>query len=183
MVERCYFGQNFKDLSMKNSILLIGTLLCFFAAKAGAQPIQTIEVPERDAFCRIDTAGKSVLPSGRYIQPAGQTFRIARGAFGLAVSPDQEKALVLHNNGVLSLVDLKNPANLQQAPKPEALVAMARQEIRFNPSAYLGVAWADNQIAYRGEDGSVVVWDTRQMRKVDSISLNGICDGQNYVDL
>ncbi len=149
-----------------------------------AQKNAIIEAPARAEYCRIDTAGLSVIPSGRYVKPAGRVTRIARGAFGLAISPDQRQALVLHNNGVLTRVDLQAFAP-RQLPAPQEIVEAAKQQRPFNPSAYLGVAFgADNQTAYLsgGDDGSVAVWDTRSMRKIDSISLNGICNGKQYED-
>jgi GTP cyclohydrolase I len=120
-----------------------------------AQKTARIEAPGRAEYCRIDTAGLSVIPSGRYIKPAGRVTRIARGAFGLAISPDQRQALVLHNNGVLTRVGLQAFAP-RQLPAPQEIVEAAKQQRPFNPSAYLGVAFgADNQTAYLsgGDDG------------------------------
>ncbi|MFZ4632606.1 MAG: bifunctional YncE family protein/alkaline phosphatase family protein [Saprospiraceae bacterium] len=150
-----------------------------------AQQSTTIMVPAREAYCRIDTAGKSVIPSGRFVTPAGRVTRIARAPFGLAISPDQQQALVLHNNGVLTRVNLGDKPAVQQVPSPQRIVELAKQQARFNPTAYLGVAFdADNHTAYLsgGTDGSVTVWDTRSMRKIDSISLNGTSSGQKYED-
>ncbi|MBN8681466.1 MAG: bifunctional YncE family protein/alkaline phosphatase family protein [Chitinophagales bacterium] len=160
--------------------------LLLSANAALAQPKTLTIVPGQDAYCRIDTTGKSVIPSGRFITPAGQVTRIARAPFGLAVSPDQQQALVLHNNGILTRVQLRPDGPVaQQTPSPEAIVQMAKQQIRFNPTAYLGVVFsADNQTAYLsgGTDGSVAVWDTRSMKKTDSISLNGALAGMKYED-
>ena len=169
---------------MKRVFQFSGLVWLFLTAGLQAQTIQTLMVPGRDAYCVIDTAGASVLPSGRYVTPAGKIARIARGAFGLSVSPDHTQALVLHNNGVLTLVQLNSALTARQQPAAETIVAMAMQQKRFNPSAYLGVDWIDNQYACLsgGDDGSVVIWDTRSMQKTDSISLNGMCQGTRYED-
>jgi DNA-binding beta-propeller fold protein YncE len=169
---------------MKIAPYLLFLSFSTLAILLSAQNPGTVMVPGRAEYCRIDTAGVSVIPSGRYITPAGRVTRIARGAFGLAISPDQQQALVLHNNGVLTRVDLA-ALQLQQIPTPQAIVQAAKKQIQFNPTAYLGVAIAaDNRTAYLsgGDDGSVTVWDTRTMRKIDSISLNGPCSGKNYED-
>lgn len=159
--------------------------MLLWAASLFAQNPTTIMVPARDAYCRIDTAGKSVIPSGRFITPAGQVTRIARAAFGLDISPDQKQALVLHNNGVLTKVDMTRTGVSTQMPDAQEIVRLAKAQKRFNNSTYLGVAYAaDNYTVYLsgGDDGSIAVWDTRSMRKIDSISLNGVCEGKKYED-
>lgn len=168
---------------MNRQLLLLIVLL--FAASFLSAQATTLMVPARDAYCQIDTAGKSVIPSGRYITPAGQVTRIARAAFGLDISPDETEALILHNNGVLTRVDMRRPGKSEQTPRATDIVAQAKQQIQFNRATFLGVAYApDGHTAYLsgGDDGSVVVWDTRSMKKIDSISLNGICGSVNYVD-
>ncbi|MEY4108607.1 MAG: hypothetical protein RL181_2949, partial [Bacteroidota bacterium] len=52
--------------------------LAFVSAASGqGKPVRFMQVPGADAYCRIDTSGVSVIPSGRYIAPAGKTMRIA----------------------------------------------------------------------------------------------------------
>ena len=83
--------------------------LCFYSplpslpTDATAQKTYTtLQVPGRAEFCQIDADGKSVLPSGRYVTPAGQTIRIANDPFGLAISPNGQRAVSLHD-GVLTV--------------------------------------------------------------------------------
>lgn len=66
------------------------------------------EVPGKDEFCKIDRHGKSVLPSGRYVEPAGKTVSITKGAFGMAVATNDSIAITLHN-GVLHIIPLNQP--------------------------------------------------------------------------
>jgi DNA-binding beta-propeller fold protein YncE len=167
-------------------ILIAFILFLYFTAPLLAQRvITTTVVPGRDAYCVIDTAGKSVIPSGRYVTPAGRVTRIARAAFGLDISPDETQALVLHNNGVMTKIDLRNPSKTVQTPSATEIVTKAKQQVQFSRATFLGVAYApDGHTAYLsgGDDGSVVVWDTRTMKKIDSISLNGVCGGVPYFD-
>jgi DNA-binding beta-propeller fold protein YncE len=165
---------------MRSSLLIFLLSITQFLA---AQDTMLI-VPGHASYCRIDTAGKSVLPSGRTVAPVGTTFRIVRGAFGLDVSDDNKTALVLHNNGFLTRVDLQSGATLQ-TPATKDIVALARKQVRFNESAYLGVAIdASGKTAYLsgGNDGSVLVWDIVNMKKLDSISLNINIDGVQYTE-
>ena len=65
-----YILKILKHWSVMRFSLIILTLFSI-AASISAQK-STLMVPAREAYCRIDTAGKSVIPSGRYITPAGQ---------------------------------------------------------------------------------------------------------------
>jgi DNA-binding beta-propeller fold protein YncE len=163
--------------------------LPFFCLLSGLLNAQTqhtrLVVPGAAEYCKINPAGASVLPSGRYVTPAGDVQKIARGAFGLAVTPDQSKALVLHQSGVLTRVDLKQNTTPVQVPTATQIVSDAKNQVRFNATAYLGVAFGvDNRTAYLsgGNDGAVIVFDTETMRKTDSISLNGTVAGVKYED-
>ncbi|WP_375447960.1 phosphoesterase [uncultured Fibrella sp.] len=134
----------------------------------------TLQVPGRAAYCRIDAAGKSVLPSGRYVTPAGQTIRITNDPFGLALSPDGSKAVTLHD-GVLTVLDTRTgqptriPDYTGKIPSP------------VGGATFLGIAFAaDGRTTYlsNGDKGRVIVFDTETLRKTDSISL----DGNGYAD-
>lgn len=165
--------------------VFLSQLVALSSIYGQSRTVEIVEVPAASEYCRIDTAGASIIPSGRYVTPAGRTTRIARGAFGLAVSPDGKFALVLHNTGVITRVELTENDKVAQAPQPEQIVAWAKQAKQAHPSAYLGVAVAaDNRTAYLsgGTDGSVVVLDCISLAKKDSISLNGPFQGSRYED-
>ncbi len=66
---------------------------------------QQIEVPGKDKFAQIKEDGISVLPSGRFVKPAGELKLITRAPYGLAISNDEKTAVVLHSNAI-SVVDL-----------------------------------------------------------------------------
>ena len=67
---------------------LLFLFLSPLAALAQPRVVTTLQVPGRAEFCKIDTAGVSVLPSGRYVTPAGKTIRISNDPFGLAIAPN-----------------------------------------------------------------------------------------------
>jgi YVTN family beta-propeller protein len=147
----------------------------FFCRQTLAQrTYTTLQVPGRAEFCRIDSAGKSVLPSGRYVTPAGRTIRITNDPFGLAVSPNGQRAVSLHD-GVLTVLNL---TTLQPTRIPDyagKLPAVLKE------GSFLGVTFApDNKTVYlsNGDKGRVLVFDTEQLRLTDSIAL----DGNGYTD-
>lgn len=54
---------------------------------------QHVEVPGKDKFAQIKEDGISVLPSGRFVKPAGELKLITRAPYGLAISNDEKQRL------------------------------------------------------------------------------------------
>ena len=140
--------------------------------------IQTLQVPGRNQYALINEQGISVLPSGRYVQPAGELIRITHDPFGMALSPDGKKTITLHN-GVFTIIEnatllhTRVPSYDGKIPSP------------LSKGSFLGVAFApDSGIVYLsgGDNGAVIVYDTERMIRLDSISLNGIVNGNLYDD-
>ena len=76
-----------------------------FSVTSLGQQIPPFTIPFANSYCSIDTAGTSILPSGRGVNPAGERLRITRAPFGMAVSPNGKWAVILHNDAV-TRVDL-----------------------------------------------------------------------------
>src|SRR3954452_15677844 len=98
----------------KSKLMVPGCLLLIFMGlqQVNGQLVkkQVLTVPATTEYTHIDTSGKSVLASGRYVTPAGTTIQISHDPFGIALSPDGSKAVTLHN-GVFTIIDnttLKN---------------------------------------------------------------------------
>lgn len=153
---------------MKKLALLFSCLPLTLAAQ---KTYTTLQVPGRAAFCNIDTVNRrAILPSGRYVTPAGQVLRITNDPFGLSVSPDGKKAVTLHD-GVITVVDLTN-LKASRIPK----YGQASQFSPVRGGSFLGVAFSpDSRIAYlsNGDKGRVIVFDTDRQVAIDSISLDG----------
>lgn len=162
--------------------LLLGTSLAHATAygqdHANAQPPKTyLTVPARDQYTHLDTAGISILPSGRFLTPAGKTIRIAHDPFGMALSPNGSRTVTLHN-GVFTVIDNSTLQSTMvgwysgiPSPLPDG--------------SFLGVAFGpDNHTVYLsgGDNGSVIIYDIDHFQKLDSISLNGEVNGQQYGD-
>ncbi|MFD2573587.1 phosphoesterase [Spirosoma soli] len=159
---------------MQVLLLLVAFLLTTLSAFSQKNYI-TLQVPGRAEFCKIDTAGRSVLPSGRYVTPAGQSLRITNDPFGLALSPDGTKAVTLHD-GVLTVLALNGRTQATRVPDYAGKIPSP-----VSGATFLGVAFAaDNRTAYlsNGDKGRVIVFDTETLRATDSISL----DGNGYTD-
>ncbi|GAB3780940.1 beta-propeller fold lactonase family protein [Spirosoma horti] len=160
---------------MKHLLFFLFYLSCFhLLAQPKPRTYTTLQVPGRAEFCKIDTAGRSVLPSGRYVTPAGKTIRITNDPFGLALSPNGQRAVSLHD-GVLTVYKL-NELAATRIPDYAGKIPAALKE-----GSFLGVAFApDNRTAYlsNGDKGRVLIFDTDQYQTIDSIAL----DGNGYTD-
>ncbi len=174
----------------------------FIAAITQAQQKKAtvLSVPGSSQFCKIDPAATSVLPSGRFLTPAGEFIRITDKPFGMALSPDGKKAVTLHN-GVFTIIDLatlkdirvpgyENKINSPLAHEPlnsspfgtDSVLQSAIQNV-LPQGSFLGVAFApDSKTVYLsgGDNGAVIVYDIEKLQRLDSISLNGTIDGAQF---
>ncbi|MCU0354164.1 MAG: hypothetical protein MUD08_10570 [Cytophagales bacterium] len=148
---------------------------CLFAilpvvAQPGKGSVRVLQVPGLDEYCRINPGGVSVLPSGRHVTPAGKTVRITRAPFGLKLTPDGKKALILHHNGVLTVVDTDNLDNAIRIPSYDN-----QRPAVLDGATFLGIAFSkDSRTAYLsgGDKGNVVIFDMEKLVKTGEISLN-----------
>lgn len=150
----------------------------FFILSLGVngQYTDLLTVPGARLFSKIDTQGISVLPSGRLITPAGKTIRITADPFGMKISPDGKKAVTLHN-GVFTVIDL-NSMNATRVPSYDRKIISP-----FSKGSFLGVAFAnDSKYIYLsgGDNGAVLVYDIVDLKRLDSISLNGLSGDSLY---
>lgn len=179
--------------------------LLFISTIAIAQPkkLTVLQVPSKQQFSKIDEKGVSILPSGRFVTPAGEMIRISHDPFGMAVSPDGKKAVTLHN-GVFTIIDIvtmqdtrvpsyNKQLTSQLAHQPLAASPFSNDSIlakKIIPSpipegSFLGVAFApDSKTVYLsgGDNGAVIVYDIEHFKRIDSISLNGKVGAIDFED-
>ncbi len=137
-----------------------------------------LSVPGYNKIADINPEGISVLPSGRYVSPAGTTIKITNDPFGLAISPNGKVSITLHD-GVITVID---NANLKAVRIPEY------NNKSINPlknGSFIGLAFDTiKNIVYLsgGDAGSVIVFDYINFKVIDSISLNGSFNKVKYED-
>jgi len=167
---------NLPSLSLR---LIAGSLLYLTTLRAVAQKTYPVlNVPGKDAYTHIDTSGRSVLPSGRYVTPAGATITITHDPFGMAVSPDGATTVTLHD-GVFTIINNATLANTR-VPSYDGSIPSP-----LSNGSFLGVAFsADSRTVYLsgGDNGAVIIYDIVKLQKLDSISLNGKLDSVDYQD-
>ena len=161
---------------LKQFTLLLICTVWFLVASSQNSNQTILQVPAGNKFCIINEKGISILPSGRFVTPAGQTIRITHDPFGMAISPDGSKAVTLHN-GVFTIINL---ANLQHTRVPSYDGKIISP---LSNGSFLGVAFAgDSKTIYLsgGDNGAVIVYDIVNMQLLDSISLNATIEGEVY---
>ncbi len=188
--------------TVKMVVFVAATALLSLNLQAQQKKATVFSVPGISQFCKIDTKGISVLPSGRYLTPAGEFIRITNKPFGMALSPDGKKAVTLHN-GVFTIIDLaslkairvpgyENKINSPLAHEPLNSSAFGTDSVMQSTiqnvlpqGSFLGVTFApDSKTVYLsgGDNGAVIVYDIEKLQRVDSISLNGEIGGTRFDD-
>ena len=149
-----------------------------FMLKAAAQEPVMVQVPGVNQFTKISTTGLSVLPSGRYVKPAGEVYQITNDPFGLAISPSGRWVVSLHN-GVLTRYD-NSTKEIQRIPDYKKTIKSP-----FPKGSFLGIAYGKNDsILYlsAGDRGSIICYNPIQFKTIDTITLNGISNNIRFQD-
>jgi DNA-binding beta-propeller fold protein YncE len=168
---------------MRNyQVVFLFLILIYFSGISGLKSQekadQYLSVPGYKEYASIKPGNKSVLPSGRYVSPAGQTIQITHDPFGLRISPDGQTAITLHN-GVISIIALSDMRSTR-IPDYEN-----KFDIPLKNGSFLGLAFHPaTTIVYLsgGDDGTVIVYDYKNLKTIDKIDLNGVFENTNYVD-
>jgi DNA-binding beta-propeller fold protein YncE len=137
-----------------------------------------LSVPGFKEYASIKPGNKSVLPSGRYVSPAGQTIQITHDPFGLKISPDGKTAITLHN-GVISIISLSDMHSIR-IPDYEK-----NFEAPLQKGSFLGIAFhPDSSFVYLsgGDEGTIIVYDYKKLKTIDKIDLNGKFEKTIYED-
>jgi DNA-binding beta-propeller fold protein YncE len=115
----------------------------------------------------LSDSGFSILPSGRFVLPAGEKIRVSRAPYGLAVSPNGKQALIVHSNAV-SLVQLdKDSLSVERFPKIDGTGLDL-----IKGASFIGIQCSpDNKTAYisGGDKGVIWIFDFVQKAIIDSI--------------
>ena len=163
-----------KSLRFTLLVCLFLTAVQLFAQKE----FNILTVPSGDRFAKINEDGTTILPSGRLVTPAGKMIRITNDPFGMAVSPNGNTAVALHN-GVFTVIDLKT-LGATRVPSYDNKIKSP-----LSKGSFLGVAFSpDSKTVYLsgGDNGAVIIYDLVNYIRLDSISLNGEFGLQKFED-
>lgn len=155
---------------------ILGAFL--FNCALQAQQNKYLQVPGVNQFAAINHSGVSVLPSGRYVKPAGKVSMITHDPFGLTISPDGKKAVALHN-GVMTIFHLdldsivRVPDYGKTIPSP------------FSKGSLLGASFhKDSRVVYLsgGDNGTVIAYDIIALKVINTYLLDGKVGDVDFKD-
>ena len=152
-----------------NCKLVFCLAFAFLSSSLFAQQKTILQVPGRDKYTHMNLNGLSVLPSGRYVQPAGQITRITHDPFGLTISPDGKIAVTLHN-GVMTILYLDKGETIR-VPDYDNKIASP-----FTNGSLLGASfYKDSRVVFLsgGDNGTVIAYDCIDLKVVNTYSLDG----------
>jgi YVTN family beta-propeller protein len=145
---------------MRNLVIYL-LFFCFGGVVNAQQPDYTISAPAAYRYTQIVKDGKTVIPNGRILTPAGNSFVVAPHPYGLALSNDGNIA-VTANSGTnpLSITILRNihsgnPEIQQVPPSPAGDKGVLE-------SVFMGLAISpDNKVVYvaGGQANKVYLFD------------------------
>ncbi len=143
--------------------LLILLLLTACNLQNGAleKPAWIISAPCGNEITQINKEGKTVIPNGRYVTPAGKSILTAPHPYGLTLSPDGNVA-VTANSGTnpLSITIVRNI--LSQHPEVQQVPPGPSTEAGVLASVFMGLAISpNNQTIYvaGGQENKIYLFD------------------------
>ncbi len=157
-------------------------MLCSCKPTGDADP-WIITAPAGDLYAAVDPTGKTIIPNGRILTPAGKSIVVAPHPYGLTLSHDGNTAITANSGtGPLSITIIRNILSypeVQQVPPGPAT------DKGVLASVFMGLAVSpDNSTVYvaGGEVNKIYLFDIRTGRKTDSIDCAHQSDSSDYSD-
>ncbi len=163
-------------------LILIFITACNFQNDDSDKTLWIISAPSGSEFAKIDREGKTVIPNGRYITPAGKSIVTAPHPYGLTLSPDGNVA-VTANSGTspLSITIIRNI--LSQHPEVQQVPPGPATDAGVLASVFMGLAISpDNQTVYAagGQENIIYLFDVNSGEKKGSIDCSDHSAGMDY---
>jgi len=155
---------------MKNfRLMLLFTIPLLGCAAAPQRVVTVFEPPIINSYPHAES-GRAVLVNGRIVSPAGWLIQVPSYSWGMAISRDETRALLVNPGAIATLMLDANP---QIRRIPPYGVKPAKQE---GNGTYMGCAFSpDGRILYYGsaDEGQVKILDWQTGKIVGSIDING----------
>ena len=142
-----------------------------------------ISAPAGNQFTKINKTGKTVIPNGRYITPAGKSIVTAPHPYGLTLSPDGH-TVVTANSGTnpLSITIVRDI--LTQHPEVQQIPPGPATDKGVLASVFMGLAISpDNQTIYvsGGQENKIYLFDVNSGEKKGAIDCSFISEKADYI--
>ncbi len=164
--------------------ILIVIFLVVFILKDNSKykELWIVSAPAGSKFTKIDKNGKTVIPNGRYITPAGKSIITAPHPYGLTLSPD-ERTAVTANSGVdpLSITIVRNI--LSEHPEIEQIPPGPSTDKGVLASVFMGLAISpDNKTIYvaGGQENKIFLFNSNSGKKTGVIDCSFLSEKADY---
>ena len=173
---------------MKNRYRAKILVLLLFAFLSGCEKnIKTrwiATAPAGSLYEKINYSGRTVLPNGRFLTPAGKQIIVAPHPFGLTLSPDG-KIAVTSNSGVrpFSITIIRNIES--EEPSVRQIPPGAKNNKKILDDVFMGLAIApDNKTLYvaGGEDNKIYIFDLLTDKRKGYIDCSVKTASTDYTD-
>lgn len=163
-------------------LILILFTACGVKNISANKPLWIISAPSGDQITKIDKKGKTVIPNGRFITPAGKNIITAPHPYGLTLSPNG-KIAVTANSGTnpLSITIIRDI--LSDHPEVQQIPPGPVTDKGILASVFMGLAIApDNQTIYvaGGQENKVYLFDANTGAKKGSIDCSFSSEDIDY---
>lgn len=142
--------------------------------------------PAATLYCQIHPEGTTVIPNGRLLTPRGRQILVEPHPYGMALSQDG-RTLITVNSGTepFSFSIIHDP--LSEKPRLASIPEGVKTDEGILNACFMGLAIPNNAdvphfYASGGDDGTVMVWDYNDRRRIDTISLNAEFRGRQWKD-
>ena len=161
--------------------ILIIVFLIFFSCNKKTDP-WIISSPSGVEFTKIDETGKTIIPNGRIIEPAGKSIVVAPHPYGLTLSPNGNTAITA-NSGIspLSITIIRNI--LSENPEVRQIPPGPATDKGVLASVFIGLAVSnDNNLVYvaGGQENKIYIFDLNTGVKKDSINCSSVSNSIDY---
>lgn len=155
---------------------------CKYKTGNNTDELWIISSPSGSEYVKIDKSGRTIIPNGRIITPAGKSIVTAPHPYGLTLSPDGSTA-VTANSGTspLSITIIRNI--LSKNPDVQQVPPGPSTDKGVLASVFMGLAISpDNQTVYvaGGQENKIYMFDVKTGVKKDSIDCSFVSGQLDY---
>jgi len=152
---------------------------------AGAADSPFLHAPSVDTYARHDPNGRTILATGRYLQPIGRHLPVGRFPYGLAMSRDG-KTLFVASDGVGQIIsDWQGVKPIVSVLNPPTFPSRRRRRSKGRPTNTGAADFSpDGRTLYWsvGEFGAIEFIDVASRRKLADVSLNSEVGRRKFED-
>ncbi|VAW24830.1 hypothetical protein MNBD_BACTEROID01-2914 [hydrothermal vent metagenome] len=171
-------------MKRNNILYLLGVLIITSCTqnKTNTPDPWIITPPAGGQFVKINKTGKTIIPNGRIVAPAGKSIVVAPHPYGLTLSPDGNTAITA-NSGTspLSITIIRDI--LSESPEVQQVPPGPATDKGVLASVFMGLAVSpDNKLVYvaGGQENKIFIFDLKTGEKKGFIDCSSVSGNADY---